>query len=857
MTTMSPAQRRNFTWQCIGLALLVAALIGLGSALPARAGRSMARLSHNASVTRQQIAAANQLQQHLLDAETGQRGYLLTDRSDYLKPFADAASLIEPDLEKLRAGSADTPWMMAEVAELIPLAVGKLTELRETVALAQAGDRAGAMAIVTTDYGKRLMDDIHTRVERLTDRLDQADMDQSALLQDRQARLTLMTQAATMVGIMLLGVALVIALWNRALLATTQLGQRVVSDRLAAAIDRIRDGIAVFDAQDTLILRNDQLARVLGLTPEQAHLGRTWASLAAAAELDPATAFTSNQDEPAEIVLNGRTLEVRLGEMPDGGRILSVADITRRVTAEEIARHAHKMEVLGQMTGGIAHDFNNLLQVVSANLELAGNRLARAERPDAWIQTRLDAARSGVIRGARLTQHLLAFARRQPLAPESVDPSRLLIGLEDMLRRTVGSPIELQLVTSGGLWPVRADPNQIENALLNLALNGRDAIGTSGTANGCLTIEATNATLDATYAEQAGDVTAGAYVVFSVTDNGTGMSRDQIARATEPFYTTKPDGQGTGLGLSMVFGFAKQSGGHFKLYSEEGRGTTAKLYLPRSDTPADSALSPAGTDQRRGTGEIILLVEDDLTVRTSGAEVLRSLGYSVVEAPSAADALALIMQGLRPNVLFTDVVMPGRLNARSLAERAVSIVPGLPVLFTSGYTQNAIVHNGTLDAGITLISKPWRLDELARALRRALDEPRPASPTPASPTPASPIPAPAVRAARTVLLVEDEPLIRMTTADTLTDLGYDVIQAADGAEALAQTQAADLVLLDLGLPDMPGLVVAERMRAAHPGLRIVIASGQAAATPGYRWLPKPYDAAALTSVLAQAWSDPA
>ncbi len=845
MKTLQSGHRRLLLWQLMGLACLLTALIGLGTMLPERAGRSMAELSTSTALTRQQTVATGQLLQHLLDAETGQRGFLLTGRPEYLTPFSEAASLIGRTLDDLRATSAAKPWLAEEVGQLATLTDAKLAELQQTIRLAQSGDRAGAMAIVQTDRGKALMDEARATVSRITERLDAEDLRQSERLLDRQTRLALLSQVAVVTGIILLGIALAIALFSRAFLATAQAQQKRVGDRLAAAIDRFRDGVAVFDAQDRLTLRNDRLATVLGLSPAQVTPGRTGAHIAASAGLDLLRAPARAGDEPVETVLGNRTLEVWQGSMPEGGRFLAVADITRRVAAEEVARQAQKMDVLGQMTGGVAHDFNNLLQVVSANLELASNRLARAATPDPWILTRLEAARSGVTRGARLTRHLLAFARRQPLAPEAVDPSQLLVGLDDMLRRTVGAPIELQLVTGDGLWPVRADPNQLENALLNLALNGRDAIGASGTASGHLTVEAANVTLD-TDAAATREVTAGAYVLFSVTDNGTGMTPEQIARATEPFYTTKPDGHGTGLGLSMVFGFAKQSGGHFKLYSEPGQGTTARLYLPRSDTPAEGASVAADQMQECGGGELVLLVEDDPAVRTTGAEALRSLGYAVTESASASAALALITQGLRPDIVFTDIVMPGKLSARALAEQAVAIIPGLPVLFTSGYTQNAIVHNGTLDPGITLISKPWQLDELARELHRALDHRR--QNAPAKQPPALP--------AKTVLLVEDEAFIRMTTADALTDLGYTVVQAADGATALAHLAGTDLVLLDLGLPDMPGLTVARQMRASRPDLRIIIASGQGDPVPGYRWLPKPYDFATLTTALAQAWSEP-
>lgn len=410
----------------------------------------------------------------------------------------------------------------------------------------------------------------------------------------------------------------------------------------------------------------------------------------------------------------------------------------QRQAAEAQLRHSQRMDAVGQLTGGVAHDFNNLLQVVSANLELATGRL-RKGGGDAGVQARLEAARAGVARGAQLTRHLLAFARRQPLAPEPLEPARVLMGMEDMLRRTVGEAVALELVIGGGLWAVRADPGGLENALLNLAVNARDAMvpagvpagapagpatgPVDGAARGRLTVEAANCSLDEAYAARSAEVAPGQYVMFAVTDTGAGMTPEQLTRATEPFYTTKPDGQGTGLGLSMVFGFAKQSGGHFQLYSEPGTGTTARLYLPRATAAAPAARSaqaaPSGV--AGGRGELVLLVEDDAGVRAAAAETVRGLGYEVREAEDAAAGLALLQGGLRPALLFTDVVMPGPVTSREMAEEARRLVPGIAVLFTSGYTQNSIVHNGELDAGVNLISKPWDTAELARRLRAVLD----------------------------------------------------------------------------------------------------------------------------------------
>ena len=596
----------------------------------------------------------------------------------------------------------------------------------------------------------------------------------------------------------------------------------------------------MFDAAGRLLIANPRFESILGLGDGFARPGLNWTELVAARPLVPPVLDgpVPAPGTPAqEVRERERTLDIWRSGMPGGGQIVAVADITRRVQAEEIARQAQKMDVLGQMTGGVAHDFNNLLQVVSANLELIAKRLGRAAVPDAWLTTRVEAARAGVDRGARLTRHLLAFARRQPLAPEALEPARVLTGMEDMLRRTVGGAIELELVIGGGMWAVKADPNQLENALLNLSLNARDAMSGTELGRGHLTIEAANAALDDEYAAGAADVRPGQYVMFAVTDTGHGMTPEQIARATEPFYTTKPDGQGTGLGLSMVYGFAKQSGGHFQLYSEPGRGTTAKLYIPRTLTAARAATGPVPDPPPAG-GELVLLVEDDASVRQSASEALSGLGYTVIEAPDSDAALALLRDGVRPAILFTDVVMPGRLTSRDMADQARRMLPNLAVLFTSGYTQNAIVHNGQLDPGINLISKPWQIKDLARRLNSALTEARARPTNPAR---------------KRALLVEDEPLVRLTSADLLTEMGYDVLEAETGAQALGFAETGiDILISDISLPDVDGVALATTLRQRYPRLQIVISSGQTHGPAGFVWLPKPYDAAALRAALRQA-----
>ena len=385
------------------------------------------------------------------------------------------------------------------------------------------------------------------------------------------------------------------------------------------------------------------------------------------------------------------------------------------IAAEEALRQAQKMEAVGQLTGGIAHDFNNMLAVVLGSLDLLGRRLDDA---DTRARRYVDAATDGARRAATLTQRLLAFSRRQPLQPEPIDVNRLVAGMSDLLRGSLGGGIQLETVLAGGVWTIHADPNQLENIILNLAINARDAMGGEGK----VTIETHNCHLDDRYVAAEIGVVAGQYVLVAVTDAGTGMSADVIAKAFDPFFTTKGVGQGTGLGLSQVYGFVKQSGGHVKIYSEVGVGTTVKLYLPRligDAVPASTAVDtgpPAGGDAR----ELILVVEDEPGVRAVSVESLRDLGYRVIEADGAAAALRLLEAHPDVALLFTDIVMP-EVNGAKLAEAARALRPGLKVLFTTGYTRNAVVHHGVVDAGVALIGKPFTFEALAAKVRSVLD----------------------------------------------------------------------------------------------------------------------------------------
>jgi PAS domain S-box-containing protein len=391
-----------------------------------------------------------------------------------------------------------------------------------------------------------------------------------------------------------------------------------------------------------------------------------------------------------------------------------------RRKAEESLRQAQKMEVIGQLTGGVAHDFNNLLTIVLGGLDVIGRQISALDSSPATarIARAREMAVQGAQRAATLTSRLLAFSRLQPLAPKALDANKLVASLCEFLRRTIGDAVALETVLAAGLWRTHADDNQLENALLNLALNARDAMPDGGK----MTIETGNSYLDDAYVGALAEpVAAGQYVMIAVADTGAGMDRATIERAIEPFFTTKEVGRGTGLGLSQVYGFVRQSAGHMKIYSEPGEGTTVKIYLPRHLGEEDQADAAAARAPAHAIGaETILVVEDDAALRAYTAESLRELGYAVLEAANGADALALLDRDI--DLLFTDVVMPGGVNGRQLADLAVQRKPGLKVLFTTGYTRNAIVHHGRLDPGVQMIGKPFSFDELGAKVRALLDE---------------------------------------------------------------------------------------------------------------------------------------
>jgi signal transduction histidine kinase len=551
------------------------------------------------------------------DAETGQRGYLLTGDRSYLTPFLTSRSRLAPLEAKLHQLCGADPQQQTRLSRLDATIAAKVGELDRTVALQMGGHPDEALALIRTDEGRDLM-------------------------------------------------------------------------------RRIRGILAEFDATERQTLqRREANDHALNLSVDiAASVSVGLVALLALAISGAARAYES--------------------ALKDRNRALA-AEIVERGKAEAQLRQAQKMESLGQLTGGVAHDFNNMLAVIVGNLDILIRRLATEDgRARALAENALAAAE----RAAALTRRLLAFSRLQPLDPRPTDVNKCVGGIAEILRRSLGETISVETVLAGGLWHAFVDRAQLESALLNLAVNARDAMP----GGGCLTVETSNASLDHAYVEGETDVEPGQYVLVSVTDTGAGMAPDVIERAFDPFFTTKAVGEGTGLGLSQVHGFLKQSKGHVKIYSEVGVGTTIKLYFPRdvSGRPAEELARP-GPSTPIDTRFTVLVVEDDPAVRRVAVSALRELGFGSVEADNAAVALECLEGRDDIAVLLTDVVMPVT-DGRRLAEAAVRLRPDLKVLYMTGYTRNAIVHNGALDANTNLITKPFTIGDLDRELRRILSD---------------------------------------------------------------------------------------------------------------------------------------
>jgi signal transduction histidine kinase/CheY-like chemotaxis protein len=608
----------------IGLVLsLLAAVVAAAAVLVARQAEEQRWVRHTLEVQ----ARLSRIHSLLQDAETAQRGYLITAKPRFVAEFDATADATPRELDALGSSISDNSRQIESLGQLRLQAADRIAFLRQAVELQQRGGADEATALIKTGKGKELMD-------RTIAALDGMFAEEQRLLVERTA-----TSNATAFWAQLAG--------GLSFLSVVLVGVFVIRD----ARKKVR---ALSSANAALL---EAVAR-------------------------------------------------------------ASREAAKRESVEDQLRQAQKMEAVGQLTGGIAHDFNNMLAIIMGSLELMRRRMARG---DSDILRFVDNAMDGAQRAATLTLRLLAFSRQQPLAPSIIDPSVLVRGMEELLRRTIGETIRLQIVQAGGLWRTMVDGSQLENAILNLAVNARDAMESGGN----LTIETFNASLDEAYADAQAEVAPGQYVAVAVSDNGSGMAPDIAAKAFDPFFTTKEIGKGSGLGLSQVFGFVKQSRGHVKIYSEPGQGTTIKIYLPRyagqenpmpATTAASIEVAPNGD-----VSEIVVVVEDEEKVRRMAVDALRELGYTVAHASGGKEGLRVIEKIGHVQLLLTDIVMPG-MNGKQLADEVKSRFPDVKILFTTGYTRNAVIHNGQVDADVNFLAKPFTIGQLAAKVRKVMDE---------------------------------------------------------------------------------------------------------------------------------------
>jgi signal transduction histidine kinase/ActR/RegA family two-component response regulator len=660
------------------------------------------------------VRTASALAEAIQDAERGQRGYLITGRDTYLEPYETAKERIPRLLGDLQQAILNRPDQQRRLLTLQGDLTAKMNELAATIATRREQGFETARAMMNTDAGTA-MEAVKADIDAIFDAANArllARMDTAETL-DWRVALTFSIGSAIAAGALIDCAVFLARAYRRA-----EASERI----LQATLDSVREGVAAFDPDRRLLAWNQTFRLMLKLprgtlrrgaalpahkTSEIERFGEQFEALDSEVKRTGKAALMERKED-------GRSLEIFHNPTEDGVSVTTFLDRTEQRKTEEALRQTQKLEALGQMTGGVAHDFNNLLTIIIG----AASLLRRTVGKDAQALQRIDMVTLAAERGARLIRQLLAFARRQPLEPEIVNFGHLMTEVLPMVRRAVGEKIVVECATSGGLWNTTIDATQFQTAVLNLAINGRDAMPDGGK----LTIEVANAVLDDAYAAHHAEVEPGQYVMFAITDTGKGMDSATIMRALDPFFTTKPAGEGTGLGLPQVYGFVKQSGGHLNIYSEVGEGTTIKLYLPRdfgqeSFQPRQvAALAVNGT-------ETVLLADDDESVRVTVASMLESLGYGVITAASGAEAISILEKGTPIALLFTDIVMPGTVSGRKLAERAAEIKPAIKVLFTSGYAENSIVHNRRLDPGVQFLSKPYDRERLAMTVRRVLDGP--------------------------------------------------------------------------------------------------------------------------------------
>ena len=732
----------------LGIGLAVLLVISAASiSLDVKARSDAAWVAHTLEVMNK-ISEARLLVRR---AESAARGFALNGAANFINEFQEVKDRIAPAFAALKEQLHDNPEQLKRINNAEEIARQRLAISSEMIEKKKIGDTDGINTMFASAGGRAFM-------RELNDQFDRMIAEEDHLLDVRTA--TSRRTGTVLISIDLAGASLILLLVvvlmregrqlqtslhaseaaNQSLeaavaertehLRAAQKEMRLSTSVLENTVHSMAEAVLVIDPKGDIVLSNPAAEKMLRYKP-----GMNVENLRALSTVFHADGITPMQfeDFPAprvlrgeefdeqeivlrplqggnqvHLVISGRPLREKSGAI--SGAALVYHDISTSRETERKLMEAQKLEAIGKLTGGVAHDFNNMLTVITGTSETLVSRLRN--QPDLVAVARLidDAAE----RCGELVKHLLAFARKQPLRPHNVDINKAVLDVAKLLRPTVGQQIEIGTVLGKDVRPAHIDPSQLANAVINMAINARDAMPNGGK----LLLETANVVLDEAYAAANPDTQAGPYVMLAISDTGTGMTAEVRERVFEPFFTTKEVGQGSGLGLSMVYGFVKQSGGHIRIYSEEGHGTTIRLYLP----PARGAVEAIKADGEAVSGgsEVILVVEDDPMVRTFVINQLTGLGYKTIAASDGSAAMAIVERGEPFDLLFTDVVMPGGLSGRNLADAITRLRPGMKVLYTSGYTDNAVVHHGRLDEGVLLLTKPYRKPQLARMVRQAL-----------------------------------------------------------------------------------------------------------------------------------------
>jgi PAS domain S-box-containing protein len=716
----------------IGLPALIA--VGLEAFNATSVAPQLEKNQRVVAHTLEVIAAARAFDLAVGDAESAERGFIITGDNAYLASYRQNTQAIAKRLTQLKALTGDNAEHQRRLSLIDSATEGRLIEMQDGIAARQTKGFIEARQVLESHLGAANRRVISGLVDKLIEQ-------ENRILGQRQVALAAFQATNATVDLLSIGLVFILLVLGVYLLAhaiwrewRSMAELRQSEERFRLMVSGVKDyAIFMLDPNGNVASWNEGAQRIKGYRAHEI-VGKSYATFYApeeraiglpSKELVRAATEGALETEGWRVRKDGSRFyanAILSALRAEDGSLRGYAKITRDVTerrAQEKALEdsraalvqAQKMEALGQLTGGMAHDFNNLLTVIIGSIDL----VRRGSLKDEKSGELLDAARRAGEQGASLVRRLLAFSRRQTLAPQNIDVNRLVNDMSELMRRTLGESIVLHTVLGGGVWRTLVDPGQLESALLNLAVNARDAMPDAGK----LTIETSNTVLDESYADAHGEVIPGRYVVIAVSDTGSGMSQDTIARAFEPFFTTKTEGKGTGLGLSQVHGFVKQSGGHVAIYSEPGIGTTVKMYLPYHAAIAEAErLEKPKTDLGRADGETVLMVEDEPLVRLYGSEALTELGYRVLEASDGHEAMRLLDEHPEIKVLFTDVGLPGGMNGRKLAEEARARDPSLKILFATGYARNAIVHNGVLDTGVELVEKPYTVEMLSRKMKQ-------------------------------------------------------------------------------------------------------------------------------------------